>query len=62
MQAARFTDSCGSRKQLFCMRHGSESGKGHFCQLEAVNGVPIAVKEKRIAAVKGEPMWQFRWN
>src|SRR5262249_22687152 len=36
---AACTGSFGSRKLVFCTRHGSESAIGHFSQLEAINGV-----------------------
>ena len=57
MQAAFRTGSCGSHKPICCIQNG-----GHFPHLEAVNGVPIAVKEEAVASRKENRLWRFGWN
>jgi hypothetical protein len=54
-----FTASCGSRKPA--PTHAVDlKSSGGLLPLEAVNGVPIAVKEEAVAAVKGEPVVALR--
>lgn len=60
MKVSRFTASCDFRELLFCTPYGSESRGGHFPQLEVVNGVPVAVKDEAVLAVKGEPVVAVR--